>query len=430
MTASPFDLPIVNRTFARMPEYPFVRLRGLLAPIDPPAGLTPLPLHAGDPQHPVPDFVDAILAGHRDQLHRYPAVEGTEEFRAACAGWLSRRYGVSEAAIDADRTICPVNGTREGLFITTLLAPHDPLPDGRPRAVLLPNPFYPVYEGAAIIPGSEPVYMHSRPETGFLPDLDALEARQAEDGLLDRASLMYFCNPSNPEGMCASLGYLQRLIGLARKHAFILVLDECYAEIYDRTPPVGGLEAMAAMDGGAFDNVLIFHSLSKRSNAAGLRTGFVFGDPRLMTVFRRLRNFSAPAMPVPIQAASAALWRDDAHVVETRALYRAKFDAAERVIGNRYGFRRPDGGFFLWLDVGDGIEATRRLWQQAAVRVMPGAFMTRPTEQGDNPGAGFIRVAVVHDADVVTEAMGRMVEVLGDHGSPASGIATKTEAAA
>jgi aspartate/methionine/tyrosine aminotransferase len=224
--------------------------------------------------------------------------------------------------------------------------------------------------------------------------------------------------PANPQGACADAAYLRRAIGLARQFGFTLAVDECYAEIYDRTPPVGALEVAAVMGGDApLNNLLVFHSLSKRSSAAGLRSGFVAGDPRLIKAFARLRSYANAGTPLPAFAAAAALWTDEAHVLANREAYRRKFDAAEAALGGRFGFYRPAGGFFLWLDVGetcgDGMEAARRLWRDGAIRVLPGAFLTKPSADGANHGLPYIRVALVHDADVVAECCARMARILG-----------------
>jgi aspartate/methionine/tyrosine aminotransferase len=303
----------------------------------------------------------------------------------------------------------PVSGTREALFLAALLA-VSPRRDGVTPAVCLPNPFYAAYEGAAVMAGAEPVFLDATAETGHLPDLDALSPE-----LLDRTALFYFCSPSNPQGAVADIAYLRRLIGLARTHGFVVAIDECYAEIYDGTPPPGGLEAAAGMDGGALDNLLVFHSLSKRSSAAGLRSGFVTGDPALIADFVRLRGYSAAGVPLPVQAASAALWRDDSHVEQNRARYRAKFDIADAALGGHPGYQRPAGGFFLWLDLGpegNGEDAARHLWREAGIRVLPGAYLTRPGASGINRGDRYIRIALVHDEPVLAAALPRLAEIL------------------
>jgi N-succinyldiaminopimelate aminotransferase len=244
------------------------------------------------------------------------------------------------------------------------------------------------------------------PETGFLPDFSAVPR-----ATLERTALAILCSPANPQGAIASLDYLKHAIGLAREYGFLLVVDECYSEIWDRAAPPGALEACQAL-GGGFENVLVFHSLSKRSNAAGLRAGFVAGDPGLIKTFLRMRSFGASQMPLPLQAAAAALWRDEAHVEENRARYRRKIDVAERILGGRFGFYRPEGGFFLWLDVGDGEAAAKRLWQEAAIKTLPGGYVGRPDAEGRNPAARYLRVALVHEDGVIAEALERLAAVL------------------
>jgi N-succinyldiaminopimelate aminotransferase len=396
----------LNEALERLADYPFARLASLLAGVTPPEGVAPLAMSVGEPQHQPPAFLAEVLAANTDSWNRYPGIAGTPAFRESCAAWLQRRFSLPAGLVDPTH-ILPLSGTREALFLAAQLAvDHRPGANQVP-AVALPDPFYAPYEGAATMAGAEPVFLPAGPATGFLPDLKALEA---DAPLLARLKLLYLCNPTNPQGAVASRAYLDRAIGLARAHGFILAVDECYAEIYDQTPPVGVLEVAAARDGGSLDNLLVFHSLSKRSNAAGLRSGFVAGDPALVAAFLRLRNHSAAGMPLPIQAASAALWADDAHVVANRALYRAKFDAAEAALGGRFGFRRPEGGFFLWLDVGDGEAAARRLWAEAAIRTLPGGYIAHSVQP--EIGRRYLRIAVVHDSETVGRALTRLGEIL------------------
>ncbi len=403
---------MLNDRLARLADYPFDRLARLLDGVSAPAGVMPLNLALGEPQHPAPALVERALREHASEWNRYPPPRGTDALRAAMAGWLRRRFDLPDGLIDSDRTVLPVSGTREALFQVALLTVPERR-SGRVPAVCLPNPFYAVYEGAAVIAGAEPVFLDATAASGFLPDLDALEEHHAATGLLDRTALFYLCNPANPQGAVAGRDYLRRLVGLARRHGFVLAVDECYSEIYDAVPPPSVLEVA----GGALDGVLVFHSLSKRSSAAGLRAGFVAGDPALMAAFRRLRAYGAAGMPLPVQAAATALWGDEAHVDANRALYRAKVDIAERALGGgaaegRLGFARPAGGFFLWLAVGDGESAARRLWAEQGLRVLPGAYLTRPGADGTNHGAPYVRVALVHDAATVAGAIGRLAETL------------------
>lgn len=396
---------MINPRLDALRDNPFDRLRALLDGIRPPAGLKPLVLSVGEPRHPPPPLVDRVIAAHRGEWGRYPQLEGTAQFRAAAAGWLRRRFGLAETAIDAERQILPVAGTREALFLAALCAV--PRRKGRRRpAVLMPNPFYHVYFGAAIASGAEPVYLAAGPETGFLPDLDAIDA-----ATFDRTALMYLCSPANPQGAVADLDYLKAAVRLARCHRFVLAVDECYAEIYDASPPPSALAACADL-GGESANVLVFHSLSKRSSVPGLRSGFVAGDAELIAQFRRLRSFAGATLPPPLTAASAALWDDDAHVARNRALYREKIDLAETILGRRFAFYRPQGGFFLWLRVGDSQRAARTLWSEAAIRVLPGAYLGRNTAEDGHPGEQYIRFALIDDLTDTEDALRRLVKVL------------------
>ncbi|HHK75237.1 MAG TPA: aminotransferase class I/II-fold pyridoxal phosphate-dependent enzyme, partial [Rhizobiales bacterium] len=338
---------------------------------------------------------------------RYPPIPGTEDLRRAIAHWLGWRYGL-DGIIDPDAHILPLNGTREGLFLSPQFL-RSAQSGGAIPAILMPNPFYPVYAAGAIGAGAEPVYLPATAQNGFLPDLAAIP-----EDLLARIAGMYLCSPSNPQGAVAPASYLETAIDLARKHDFILYADECYAEIYTGSPPPGILEV--ARKTGSFANILAFHSLSKRSNLPGLRSGFCAGDERLIRRLARLRNIAAPQTPLPLQAAAAAAWRDEAHVRENRRLYSAKFDAMDEIIGKAFGYQRPGGGFFVWLDMqalGGSEAAALRLWREAGVRVLPGAYLGQEVA-GENPGADYIRVALVADEDTTRMALQRMRKVLGE----------------
>lgn len=409
MTASP------SSRFESLPDSPFPRLNALIEGIEP--GKPPLVMSLGEPQHPFPQFVMEEISRNSALFGKYPPIVGTAEFRNAAAGWLGRRYGIAEAigkgrALDPEVQILPVNGTREALFNVAQIA-TPPEKAGKRPAILMPNPFYQCYAAAALAAGAEPVYIAATRETGFMPDFEALP-----EELLSRTAMIYFCSPANPQGSVASLDYLKRLIALAREHAIVLAIDECYADIYDREPPAGALEAALGVNeegGDPFANIIVFHSLSKRSSLPGLRSGFCAGERALMQRFRNFRNIAAPQVPLPLMAASAACWNDDTHAAANRDLYRAKIDAAERVLGNRFGFYRPPGGFFLWLDVGDGEKAARELWAKAGVKVLPGAYLSRedsPYGPGGNPGTTYIRVALVDGVAETEEALARMAEVL------------------
>ena len=389
-----------NDRLDRLAEFPFRRLAGLLAHEPPPAGRT-LDLALGEPRHAPPALLAETVAVNAHLWNRYPPVPGTPEFRAAACAWLTRRYALPATALDPDRHVVPLAGTKEGLYqLPALLTPSDRAP-----AVLMPDPVYAVYYGGAVMAGAEPMLLPATAATGFLPDLDALPA-----DLLARTALFFLCTPANPQGAVADLDYLRRAVRLARRHGFVLAVDECYSELWDAAPPPGALEAALAED-GSFEGVVVFHSLSKRSSAAGLRSGFVAGDADLLARLVRLRAYASPVQPLPLLAAATALWQDEVHVEANRARYRAKFDTAQRRLGNRFGFYRPAGGFFLWLDVGDGEAACRRLWREAGVRVLPGGYLS-VGDAADNAGSRYIRVALVDEPDTIDEALGRLGDVL------------------
>jgi succinyldiaminopimelate transaminase len=398
---------MANARLEGLRDYPFERLARLLDGVAPFGNTPPINLSIGEPQHDPPAFVRELVDRGHPTWNRYPPVNGTPEFRRAAAGWLDRRYRLPAGMIDPDRMIVPCAGTREGLYMAATVAISSAENGGPKPLALMPNPVYQVYVGASTLAGAEPVYLPATAANGFLPDLDAI----APD-VLARAQIFYLCTPSNPLGAVASLAYFEKALGLARRHGFVLVADECYAEIYSTDqPPTGVLEAAARL-GGSLDNLMVFHTLSKRSSAPGLRSGFGVGDPRLMALMARLRTYSAAATPFAALDAATALWGDDAHVAATRTLYRRKFDIAERALGKRFGFYRPEGGFYLWLDVGDGEAATRKLWQEAGVKTLPGSYLTRPEASGANTGAPYLRIALVSDLDSTEEALRRIARVL------------------
>jgi N-succinyldiaminopimelate aminotransferase len=383
---------------------PFVRLTELIAGIEP--GKPAINLSVGEPQHPIPPFVGPVIAEHLAEFGRYPANKGIEPFRRAAASWLGRRYALPRP-LDPENEVLVLNGTREGLFLAAIAAERWVAPRAGKPAVLVPNPFYAAYSAGALAAGCEPVYLPATRANGFLPDLDALD-----ETLCKRTVACYLASPSNPQGAVADRSYLAKLAGLARRYGFLVLADECYCEIYSEHAPPGMLEA----SGPDFANVIVFHSLSKRSNLPGLRVGFAAGDRNFLGPYLELRNVAAPQVPVPAQHVAVAAYGDEAHVQENRKLYSAKFDLADQIIGNRYGYQRPAGGFFLWLDVsvyGDSEAVTRRLWAEVGVRVVPGRYLARDQADGTNPGEGFIRVAMVQDKKATAEALHRIVETLG-----------------
>jgi N-succinyldiaminopimelate aminotransferase len=402
MTAAERESP-ASPVRADLGRSPFVRLRELLA--DAPPGEPPISLAVGEPQHGVPAFVGPVLAAHVEEFGRYPMNKGLEELCEAAAGWLGRRFSLPRP-IDPASEVLVLNGSREGLFLAAIAAArHVGGRRGTP-AMLIPNPFYAAYAAGAVVAHCEPVYLPATAETGFLPNLDALPA-----DLLARTVAFFIASPANPQGAVADLSYLTRLVALARRFGFLVFSDECYSEIYTRQAPAGVLEACA----GDFANVIEFQSLSKRSNLPGLRIGFAAGDPKFLARYLELRNVAAPQVPTPAQRVAIAAYADENHVAENRRLYAQKFDLADQIIGNRYGYRRPGGGFFLWLDVAEygGDEAVAlRLWREAGLRVVPGRYLAREQPDGTNPGAGYIRVAMVQDRDTTAEALHRLISAL------------------
>ncbi len=397
---------MLNPRLDLLPPSPFVEgLPSLLAGISPPSDLAVIDMGLGAPTHEPPDFVKDVVAAHAHLYGKYPSTIGSKALRTAIAGYLTRRYDLPAGAIVPDQHVVPLNGTREGLFMIALAA-VPPEKAGRTPVVLVANPYYHCYVGAAVAAGAEPVFVSATRETGFLPNVFAVP-----EDTLARSALIYLCSPGNPQGTCADAAYLERLIALCRRHDIVLAVDECYAEIYGETPPPGALEVANAM-GAGFANIAVFHSLSKRSSAPGVRSGFCAGDPELMRQFVRLRNYASTATPLALDAAATALWQDDAHVVENRARYRQKFDIADQILGGCPGYYRPPGGFFLWLEVGDSEQATRRLWAEASVKVVPGKYLAQTDAQGLNPGAPYIRVAIVHDTATVAEGLRRIADTL------------------
>ncbi len=379
--------------FDSLPDYPFPRLRALLNGIEP--GRPPIDLAIGEPKHPFPPLVQEILSRSMEGYGRYPPNQGTPAFRQACHRWLNRRYGLDPDFLDPDRQILPLNGTREGLFMAAqIVAGHKQSPGAgssgqgpsqpcRP-AILMPDPFYQCYAGAAVGVGAEPVMVPTCPETDHLPDLGTIDP-----ALLARTIAFYVCSPANPQGTVASLEYWCRLIRLAEQHDFLILADECYAEIYDQDPPPGILEA-AFQKNLQIERILGFHSLSKRSNVPGLRSGFVAGGKTPMDRLMRVRSYGGAPSPFPVLEAAAALWDEDNHAAENRQRYRAKVDLAADCLGDRFGFYRPPGGFFLWLDMAQtgmtGEEAALHLWRSQGVRVLPGAYLSALAPTGAQAG--------------------------------------------
>lgn len=380
--------------FSSLPDYAFPRLRKLLDPHKP--GAEPIAMTIGEPRHPMPDFVAQVMAESISDFAIYPPNDGSPELLGAISDWLVRRYGVHLAE---DRLMV-LNGTREGLFNAAVaLCPE--AKSGRRPVVLMPNPFYQVYAVAALAMGAEPVYVPATAATGFLPDYAGLSR-----DVLDRTVIAYLCSPANPQGVIASREYLAGLLRLAEKHDFRIFSDECYSEIWRNAPPPGALEVAEAI-GADPERIAVFHSLSKRSNLPGLRSGFVAGGVQSLARMRQLRAFAGAPLPLPVQKVSARAWADEAHVEANLALYQEKFRIAEEVFAGKQGFRSPEGGFFLWLPVEDGEEAALKLWKEAGVRVLPGAYLSREVG-GQNPGKGYVRVALVAPKDEMQRGLERL----------------------
>lgn len=380
--------------FSNLPDYAFPRLRKLLDAHAP--GGDPIAMTIGEPRHAMPDFVGPILAANLSGFGVYPPNDGTPELLAAISGWIARRYGVD---IAEDRLMV-LNGTREGLFNAVVaLCPETKA--GKKPVVLMPNPFYQVYAVAALTVGAEPVYVPATAATGFLPDYGSLPK-----DVLDRTALAFICSPANPQGAVASADYLADLLTLAETHDFRVLADECYSEIWRAAPPPGLLQ-VAKAQGTDPERALVFHSLSKRSNLPGLRSGFVAAGAECMVRIRKLRAFAGAPIPLPLQRVSEAAWADEAHVTASRALYHRKFADADRIFAGVQGYKAPDGGFFLWLPVEDGEQATMKLWRETGVRVLPGAYLSRDVG-GENPGKGYIRVALVATPEETQRGLTRL----------------------
>jgi N-succinyldiaminopimelate aminotransferase len=384
---------------------PFTQLRRLLDRIAP-GHERPIELTIGEPREAMPDFIVAKLNEAAGLYGKYPPVKGSDELRGAIAAWLSRRY-VLPGGVDPAREILALNGSREGLFFACIPAVGRKAFDGKP-AILMCNPYYSAYVAGALSVGAEAVFLNASVETGFLPDLDAIARDEA---LMKRTAALFICSPANPQGAVADRAYIEKALQLARAHDFMLFFDECYSEIYTRAAPIGALE-VAAGTADRFRNLVVFNSLSKRSNLPGLRSGFCAGDLAFLETYGEIRNMCAPQVPGPVQHASAAAWADEGHVEKARAAYREKFAIADELLTGRYGYRRPAGGFCLWLDMsqfGGGEQATVTLWKRKGVKVIPGGFLAQTGRDGTNPGANFVRMALVQDPATVREALERMV---------------------
>lgn len=385
--------------FSTLPEYAFPRLRALLDVHAPGGDIVHMTI--GEPKHVFPAWVTDVITEHAAGFNRYPPNEGAPELRSAMTDWIQRRYGV---AVDPETEIMPLNGTREGLYNAAMALCPETKNSVQP-IVLAPNPFYQVYMVAAYSVAAEALLIPATSATGHLPDFASLPA-----DVLNRTAIAYLCSPANPQGAVASKAYWADLIRLAETYDFKIFADECYCEIYRDTAPPGALEVAREM-GADPERVVIFHSLSKRSNLPGLRSGFIASGPENMRRIRQLRTYAGTPLPLPLQMAAARVWADEAHVEENRTLYQDKYKIADEILGQAQGYMPPEAGFFLWLPVEDGEEAALRLWQETGVRVLPGAYLAQDY-QGQNPGKGFIRVAMVAPKEDMGNALTQLRDCL------------------
>lgn len=391
----------MNHALTQLQPYPFEKLRALLAGAQPPADKRPIALSIGEPKHKSPDFVAQALANNLDQLAVYPTTLGIPALREAIAAWCERRFGVPAGWLDAARHVLPVNGTREALFAFTQTVVNR---EAR-GLVVSPNPFYQIYEGAALLAGAEPHYLPCLEDNGFNPDFDAVPA-----DIWQRCQILFLCSPGNPTGALVPMEQLKKLIALADEHDFVIAADECYSELYfdEENPPPGLLSACAELGRSDFKRCVVFHSLSKRSNLPGLRSGFVAGDADILKAFLLYRTYHGCAMPVQTQLASIAAWQDEAHVRANRDQYRAKYDAVLEILQPVLDVQRPDGSFYLWAKTpGDDTTFTRELFAREHVTVVPGSYLSREVN-GENPGAGRIRMALVAPLAECIEAAQRI----------------------
>jgi N-succinyldiaminopimelate aminotransferase len=397
----------VNHRLDLLTAYPFERLARLKAGATPPAALPHIAMSIGEPKHAPPEFVIKALHQNLDKLDSYPVTAGLAETRAACAAWLERRFRLG-GRVDPGTMVLPVNGTREALFsfvqavVSTAVAAF-PSKDG--PAVAMPNPFYQIYEGAALLAGAQPVYLDTFAESRFQPDLAAVPAET-----WNRCQVLFLCSPGNPTGAVLSLDFLRQALELAERHDFIIASDECYAELYrdEGSPPPSLLQAALLAGRDRFERCVVFHSLSKRSSVPGLRSGFVAGDPTVLKRYLLYRTYHGCAMPIPTQLASIAAWNEDAHAAANRALYREKFRRVIPILEPLLDVAEPDGGFYLWPDVRRDDEAfTRELFATQNVTILPGSYLARDSRAG-NPGKRRVRISLVAPVDECVVAAQRI----------------------
>ena len=392
----------MNPLLKQLQPYPFARLRAAMQGIDAPAGITPVPLHIGEPKHPTPTLITDALTAAATEFAKYPLSAGLPELRQACADWLVRRY--EGLTLNPETEILPVLGSREALFSFAQVV-LDPTADGK-DVVISPNPFYQIYEGAALL-GSAHIHFANCHSPRFLPNWQEIPA-----DIWARTKLVFVCSPNNPSGSVMQLADWQTLFALQDQYGFIIASDECYSEIYfDNNKPLGGLQAAAQLGRGTH-NMVMFTSLSKRSNVPGLRSGFVAGDAALLQAFLLYRTYHGSAMSIPIQRASIAAWNDEEHVAENRRLYQEKFNQVVPILRQAFEVTLPDASFYLWLKVpdGDDLAFAQKLWREAAIQVLPGRFLARDTEYG-NAGMGYVRIALVASLEECVAAAQTIVKL-------------------
>ncbi|MDI3323762.1 succinyldiaminopimelate transaminase [Pontibacterium granulatum] len=391
----------MNKDLSLLQPYPFEKLTALKAQVTPPSDLDHIAFSIGEPKHPAPDFVAEVLTENMGRLCNYPTTAGLPELRQAIAGWCERRFKLKEGSVDPEANVLPVNGTREAIFAFTQAAVNR----SEDALVVSPNPFYQIYEGAAYLAGAKPYYLNCLAENGFIPDFDAVP-----ESVWQNCQLLFLCSPSNPTGAVTDLDTLKKLIELSDKYDFIVASDECYSEIYldERHPPVGLLQACAEMGRDDYKNCVVMHSLSKRSNLPGLRSGFIAGDAALLGPFLQYRTYHGCSMPVQHQLASIAAWNDEDHVLENRDQYRRKFDAVIEILSPVMDVQKPDASFYLWAKTPiDDDTFAQGLFEQQNLTVLPGRYLSRETD-GILPGAGYVRMALVATLEECIEGAHRI----------------------
>lgn len=403
----------MNPELDKLHPYPFEKLATLKKGITPNAALEHIALSIGEPKHVSPKFVLDELVQQVNGVSGYPLTKGIPELRQAISQWLIQRFSLPAGSINPEQHVIPVNGTREALFaFAQAVIDRGSDPENAPY-IVMPNPFYQIYEGAAYLSGAEPCYLNTTAENNYLPDFDAVSAET-----WDRCQLLYLCSPGNPTGAVINKSTLQKLIHLAEQHNFIIASDECYSEIYfdEANPPVGLLEAAADMGNTAYKNCVVFHSLSKRSNLPGLRSGFVAGDQAVLAEFLKYRTYHGCAMSLHHQKASIKAWQDEKHVIDNRALYQKKFTDVLTILEPVLGVRKPDASFYLWVDLSlktsfTDEEFAQKLYAEQNITVLPGRYLSREAD-GINPGAQHVRMALVASYDECIEAAQRIRQFL------------------